>query len=134
VFVEAVGPFQQNAPKAWQTAHTLLPALAARNKIIGNMSLYKVEEKIYRAGFALADAPVELPEGLRYEKFEGGKYMSFVLTGSYAQMPQACGRVFELVRKRELPVRDGFFVENYVNDPRMTSEDELITEIQIPTV
>jgi effector-binding domain-containing protein len=134
VFVEAVGPFQQTAPKAWQTVHTHKAALAANNQITGAMSLYKVEEKIYRAGFMLAEAPVHMAEGLRYEKFAGGKYMSFELTGSYAQMPQACARVFELVRKRGLPVRDGFFVEHYVNDPSTTAEADLITEIQFPTV
>jgi len=29
--------------------------------------------------------------------------------------------------------REDFFVENYVNDPRTTPEDQLITEILAPT-
>jgi len=134
VFVETVGPFQIHAPKAWQGVHTYKPALAAKNEITGAMSLYKLEGKIYRAGFMLAEAPVDLSEGLRYEKFEGGKYLCFTLTGSYAQLPQASGRVFELVKERKLPVREGFNIENYVNDPTTTPEAELITEIQFPAL
>ena len=132
VFVEATGPFQQNAQKAWQTAHSLVPALGERNKIKGYMSLYKVGPQLYRAGFALADVPVDLPEGFHYEKFSGGKYARYVLTGSYAQLPQACGRAFAMVAEQKLQVRDGFNIENYVNDPRTTPEAELITELLFP--
>jgi DNA gyrase inhibitor GyrI len=67
------------------------------NQITGGMSLYKVGPKIYRAGFSLAAPPVELPEGLEYAKFNGGKYSRFALTGPYADLPQASGRVFEIV-------------------------------------
>ncbi len=132
VFVEAIGPFMQNAQKAWQTAHSLVPALTQRNKITGYMSLYKVGPQVYRAGFALAAAPVDLPEGLHYEKFSGGRYARFVLTGSYAQLPQACGRAFAMVAEQKLAVRDGFNIENYVNNPSVTPEAELITEILFP--
>jgi len=132
VFVERVGPFMEHAPQAWQSAHTFVPALLEHNRITGYMSLYKVGPKIYRAGFALDAAPVDLPEGLAYERFAGGKYVRFVLTGSYRQLGQASGRVLELVAAKKIEQRDGFNIENYVNDPRITPEDELITEILIP--
>jgi DNA gyrase inhibitor GyrI len=48
------------------------------------------------------------------------------------QLPEACGKVFEIVQKTKLPVRDGFFLENYVNNPDNTPEDALVTEILIP--
>ena len=64
----------ETAGQAWQTAHSFTPALSEHNKITRYMSLYKVGPKIYRAGFALAAPPVELPEGLKYEIFNGGKY------------------------------------------------------------
>ena len=134
VFVEAGGPFQQTAPKAWQAAHASLGALSEHNKVAGNMSLYQVKPPVYRAGFALAAAPVDLPPGLTYENFAGGKYCRFVLTGSYAQLGAATGRVFELVGKKGIAVRAGFNIENYVNNPSTTPEDQLITEILIPTV
>jgi len=133
VFVEKIGPFMENAGAAWQQAHTFIPSLAEHNKITGYTSLYKMGPKIYRAGFALAAPPKELPDGLKYEKFAGGKYSRFVLTGPYSDLPQASGRVWEIVSRRNMFVRDEFAIENYANDPMNTPEDKLITEILIPT-
>ncbi len=134
IFIEKIGPFLQTAPQAWTELHKVTSQIAQHNQVKAYTSLYKVPEKIYRAGVAVATAPKSLPEGLRYELFPGGKYSKFVLTGAYANLPQACGRVFELVAEKKIPVRDDFNIENYVNDPRVTPEDQLITEILIPTV
>ncbi len=98
------------------------------------MSLYKVEPKIYRAGVSLATAPKNSPESLQFEKFKGGKYSRFVLTGPYSLLPEACGRVFEIVSETKIRLRDDYCIENYVNDPRTTPEQQLVTEILIPTV
>ncbi len=98
------------------------------------MSLYKVGPKLYRAGVSLAAEPKNLPEKLTYEKFRGGKYSKFVLTGSYANLPEASGRVFEMVSEKKIQMREDFCIENYANDPRTTPEDQLVTEILIPTV
>ena len=98
------------------------------------MSLYKTGPKIYRAGVAVAAEPKNLPENVRYEKFKGGKYSKFVLTGSYANLPQASGRVFEIIAEKKIQMRDDYCIENYTNDPRTTPQDQLVTEILIPTV
>lgn len=133
VFVEKVGPFTTNALAAWQAAHALAPDLGKHNRISGYMSLYKVPQQVYRAGFALEAPPTELPDGLAYELFPGGKYAKFVLTGPYAQLGQASGRVFQIVAEQGIPLREDYYIENYVNDPRTTPEAELITEILVPT-
>ena len=133
VFIEKVGPFQYTAPQAWQDLHQLVPGISEHNKITGYTSLYKVGSKVYRAGVSLAGEPKNLSEKLAYEKFKGGKYSKFVLTGSYAQLPEASGRVFEIVAEKKIQVRDDFCIENYANDPRTTPEDQLLTEILIPT-
>jgi effector-binding domain-containing protein len=132
VFVEKVGPFQTTAGQAWQSAHTFVPELSKKNQITGYTSLYKRGPQVYRAGFALAAPPVDLPEGLAYEKFPGGKYAQFVLTGPYTELGPASGRVWSLVDEKKLPVRDGFAIENYVNDPRVTPAPELRTQILVP--
>ena len=134
VFIEKIGPFQNTAPQAWQEVHPLVPRISEHNKITGYMSLYKVGPKIYRAGVSLAAEPKNLPENLRYEKFKGGKYSRFVLTGSYANLPEASRRVFEIVAEKETQMRDDFCIEHYANDPRTTPEDQLVTEILVPTV
>lgn len=133
VFVERVGPFMQTAPEAWQTAHSFLPELSKQNRVSRFMSLYKTESQVYRAGFALVAPPVDLPEGLAYERFHGGKYSRFVLKGSYSQLAEASRRVWELIWQQSIALRDDFAIENYVNSPQTTREEDLMTEILIPT-
>ena len=134
VFVEKIGAFQETAPQAWQEMHRLVPALSANNSINAYFSLYKMGPKIYRAGVATAAPPQNIPAGLRYERFPGGKYCRFVLTGPYSQLPHASGRVFQIVGEKKIPLRDDYYIENYVNDPRTTHEDQLISQILVPTV
>lgn len=134
VFVEKIGSFMQNAGAAWQQAHPLVPALLENNKITGYMALYKIGPKIYRAGFSLASPPAKLPEGLQYEKFHGGKYARFELTGPYDDLPQASGRAWAIVGEKKMDVRDDFAIENYVNDPSTTPPEQLVTHILIPVV
>jgi DNA gyrase inhibitor GyrI len=133
VFLEATGPFQNTAPKAWQDLHRLEPAVSKHNRITGAFSQYKMEPKIYRAGFALAAPPTELPNGLQYARAGGGKYSRFVLTGPYSNLPEASGRVWTTAAEKKIQLRDDFAVENYVNDPKATPEDQLVTEILLPT-
>jgi DNA gyrase inhibitor GyrI len=134
VFVEKIGPFQNTARQAWEEFVKLIPAISEQKQVKNMMSLYKVGPKVYRAGAALAAAPQQLPPGLRYEKFQGGKYAKFVLGGSYLQLPQASGRVFEIVAEKKIQLREDYCIENYTNDPRTTPEDKLVTEILVPTV
>lgn len=134
VFIEKIGPFQNTAPQAWQELHSGVPEISQNNKITGYTSLYKVGPKIYRAGVSLAAEPKNLPEGLTYTKFKGGKYSRFILTGPYSDLPEASGRVFEIVSEGKIQLRDDYCIENYMNDPRTTPEEQLVTEILIPTV
>jgi effector-binding domain-containing protein len=56
------------------------------------------------------------------------------LTGPYSQLPEASRRAFELAKEHKLSLREDFNIENYVNDPRTTPEDQLVTEILFPVV
>jgi effector-binding domain-containing protein len=134
IFIEKIGPFQNTAPQAWQSLHQLVPKISEHNQITGYTSLYKVGPKIYRAGVSLAAPPKQLPEGLECSQFRGGKYSRFILTGSYSNLPQASGRVFEIVAEKKIQLRDDYCIENYANDPRTTPEEQLVTEILVPTV
>jgi effector-binding domain-containing protein len=133
IFIEKIGPFQNTAPQAWQSLHQLVPGISEHNKIMGYLSLYKVQPKIYRAGVSLAALPIKLPAGLDHLDFQGGKYSRFVLTGPYSELPEASGRVLKIVAEKRIAVRDDFYIENYVNDPRSTPEEQLITQILVPT-
>jgi DNA gyrase inhibitor GyrI len=94
---------------------------------------FPITVKIYRAGVSVAAEPKNLPPNLKYEKFKGGEYSRFVLTGPYANLPEASGRVFEIVAEKKIQMRDDYCIENYVNDSRTTPEDQLVTQILIPT-
>jgi effector-binding domain-containing protein len=133
IFLEKIGPFQNTAPQAWQNLHLLVPRISEHNQITGYMSLYKVGPQLYRAGVSVAAAPKNLPEGLEYTSFQGGRYSRFILTGPYSDLPEASCRVAGIVSDTKLPLRDDFYIENYVNDPRTTPEAQLTTEILIPT-
>lgn len=132
VFIERVGHIPQNAPQAWTEMHRLVPEIEKHNQITGYMSLYRMDENVYRAGVSVAAKPQQLPEGVRYEKYAGGRFHRFVLTGSFAQLGPATGLAVARVREQELPLRRDFNIENYVTDPRVTPEDELKTEILFP--
>ena len=134
VFVEKIGPFQNTAPQAWQEIHQFVPSILENNKITGYTSLYKVAPQIYRAGVSIAAPPNDLPEGLQRTKFRCGKYSRFLLTGPYTEMAAATGRVLQIVAETKISLRDDFCIENYLNDPRITPEPQLLTEILIPMV
>jgi len=134
LYIEKTGPFQDTAGPAWKTLHQLVPKILERNKITGYMSLYKIAPAmIYRAGVAVSAKPTEIPSVLQYIKFQGGKYSRFVLNGPYSNLPKASRRVMEIVEEKKMKLRDDFYIENYVNDPRTTPEEDLITYIQVPT-
>jgi effector-binding domain-containing protein len=134
VFVEKVGPFQTSAPEAWNQLHSATDAISEHNKITGYTSLYKVGPKIYRAGVSVAEEPKNLPPGIEHTRFKGGKYSQIVLTGRFADLPEASRRLFEIVAEKKVPLRDDFCIEHYVTDPRNTPEDQNVVEMAVPTV
>jgi predicted transcriptional regulator YdeE len=134
VFVERVGHIPTNAPQAWQTVVPFVTQIAAKNQITGAAAYYKPTGGVYRAGFLLAAAPVDLPAGLTYEKMTGGKFTRFTLTGPFDQLPEANSRAFAVVSEKKIPLRDGFNIEHYLTDPRTTPAEQNVTAILIPTV
>lgn len=134
VCVEKTGPFHETAMKAWAELHALMPKLAEQTKIKGYMSFYKMAPMTYCAGVSVETVPHKLPAGLKHMKFDGGRYSRFTHTGPYTDLPAASGKVFEAIVKDQIALRDNFFIENYVSDPKTTPQDKAVTEILVPTV
>lgn len=135
MFIEKRGDFMETAPKAWSEFNSHRHEILAAEKPSAFSCLYKVKpEMIYRAGVFLSKKPDLIPYGISYEHFKGGQYLRFMLKGSYSQLPEAWGKVFEIIKKVNVPLRDNFYIENYVNDPHTTPEDDLITELLIPII
>jgi TetR/AcrR family transcriptional repressor of nem operon len=132
VFIERIGPTPVIAAQTWADLHQLVPAMARHNTIRGFLSLYKMKEQVYRAGVSLFAAPSGLPTGLGYEIFRGGKYHRFIYTGPYSRLGEATTRAIQMIRERNLSLRDDYSIEHYVTDPKTTPEDQLVTEILFP--
>lgn len=130
VYVEKLGAFQETALAAWQELHAHINEIVPH--ISSHFSQYKPEAAIYRAGVGVDDAPDVLPPGLQHALAPAGKYKQFTLTGSYAQLPEACGAVFQWLEDNGIALRDDFCIEHYVNNPQSTPEEELITQILMP--
>jgi effector-binding domain-containing protein len=133
LYIEKTGNIPSIAQGTWQAVEKFAGQIAQSGQIVGACALYKCGPDIYRAGYIVAERPASIPEGLSYEEIAGGKYTKFVLRGPYSQLPQATGRAFELVAEKQIQLRDGFNIENYVTDPRTTPQEESITEIMFPT-
>ena len=90
------------------------------------------DSMIYQAGVCLAAKPAEVPKGLQYRALSGGKYAKFLLTGPYSHIWMAFSQIFRTLAESGVRLREDFCIENYVNDPKVTPEEQLQTEILIP--
>jgi AraC family transcriptional regulator len=137
-YLEKRGPFAEIAPPLWNELHPLLPKLE-QNQIREFLGVSGIDKSkggedsmIYQAGVALASEPKKLPPGMQYRAIPSGRYARFVLTGPYAQIWQAFDQVFKTLAEKKVELRPEFCVENYLNDPRETPEEKLLTEILVP--
>lgn len=133
LFIEKKGPFQLTARQSWDELSELMPELTAQNKVLGAFSAYTGEpEKVYRAGVEVAAKPKKTPTGMQYERFRGGRYAKFTLTGSYRHLPAASEKAETYLENNKTTIRDSYYLENYVSNPKETAEEKLVTEILIP--
>jgi AraC family transcriptional regulator len=138
VFLETHGPFAEVAPPLWNDLMPLLGKLDQQQvrEYLGlsgiDRSKTGEDTMIYQAGVALAQEPDKLPHGLRHRAIQAGKYARFRLTGPYSHIWMAFDRIFKTLSEKRVQVRPEFCIENYVNDPRVTPEDQLQTELLVP--
>lgn len=139
VFLEKHGPFAEVAQPAWNEMFPLAFSQFKETQFkefLGLSGIDKTkfgeETMIYQAGIALTEQPATPPKGLQYRKIKSGKYARFILKGSYSQIWMAFEKAFKSLAEEGMELRKEFCIENYVNDPKTTPEDQLLTEILIP--
>jgi AraC family transcriptional regulator len=138
VFLEKHGPFAEVAPPLWSDLMPLLGKLDRQQvrEFLGLSGLDKSrtgeDTMIYQAGVALAQEPNKLPEGLAQRTIKAGKYACFLLTGPYSHIWMAFDRIFKELSEKRVTLRPEFCIENYLNDPRVTPEDQLQTQLLVP--
>jgi len=140
VCIEKTGPIDQTAEASWKQLVPLMGPIKEKYTVTNYLALYKLDndpnKRVYRAGLVIDSAPTTLPSSdLRYLHFPGGKYAKFTLKGPHSKLPEACGQAFHIVEEKRIALRnEAFNMENYLNDPHSTPEDELLTEILIAIV
>lgn len=140
IFLERRGPFAEVAPSTWDQMFPLLANQIAQKDIVEFLGLSGIDRStmgeegmIYQAGVAVGNPPTSPLKGLQYRKVESGKYARFLLVGPYAHIAPAFDEVFKTLAEKNVELREEFCVENYLNDPKVTPEDQLKTELLIPT-
>jgi AraC family transcriptional regulator len=138
VFLEKHGPFAEVAPPLW---NDLLPLLGKldHQQVREYLGMSGIDKKrsgedamIYQAGVAFAQAPNKLHDGFHHRAIKAGKYARFLLIGPYSDIWMAFDRIFKTLSEKRVTLRPEFCIENYLNDPRVTPEDQLQTELLIP--
>jgi AraC family transcriptional regulator len=139
VFLEKHGPFAEVAPPTWEQMFPLVMSQIAQTEIVEFLGLSGVDRSkmgeegmIYQAGVAVSSPPKSAMRGLHYRKIESGKYARFLLVGPYAHIGPAFDEVFKTLAEKKVELREEFCIENYLNDPKVTPENQLQTEILIP--
>ena len=138
VFLEKRGPFAEVAPPLWNDFMAYLQRIDQKQvrEFLGVSGVDKSrpgeDAMIYQAGVALAERPGDLPTGLELRSIKTGKYVRFLLTGPYTQIWPAFDRIFRMLAEEKVELRPEFCIENYLNDPAVTPEVELKTELLIP--
>lgn len=138
LFVEKRGPFAEVAPPLWNHLMLLLQEIDQRQvrEYLGVSGIDKSkpgeDSMIYQAGVSCAEELHRLPHGLHYKSIRPGKYARFLLTGPYSLIWMAFDQIFKTLAKNNVELRPEFCIENYVNDPRVTPEDKLQTELLVP--
>ena len=138
VFLEKRGPFAEVAPPLWNDLMPMLQRLDQQRirEYLGMSGIDKnkpgEEAMIYQAGVACAEKPENLPDGLEQRAVKAGRYARFLLTGPYSHIWMAFDRIFKTLAEQKVELRPEFCIENYLNDPRVTPEDRLQTELLVP--
>jgi len=138
MYLEKIGPFLKTAPLAWKEFWSIATGQLDKSAIAFAVGLSRIDETkkgdaayIYQAGVLLKTTPSRVPDGLRMRALKPGKYVQFLLTGSYSQLPAAYPAAFSILEKAKWALREDFCIEKYLNSPD-TPEQELKTEILIP--
>jgi AraC family transcriptional regulator len=139
VFLEKHGPFAEIAPPTWDEMFPIMGTQVDQKRITEFLGLSGIDRSklgedalIYQAGVAVSEPPSSALKGLQYRKIEAGKYARFLLIGPYSHIWSAFDQIFKKLAEANVELREEYCIENYLNDPKVTPEDQLQTELLIP--
>ncbi len=135
---EVGGAFPEIAPVAWQKFFQIMaPANqdVSQSEFLGVSYIESIKETakhIYKVALSHPDNKEMAFNNLKKEILPEGKYLKFILTGSYQGVWPAFDRIFKYISENGLELAEGPCLENYINDPNVTPEKDLLTELLVP--
>ncbi len=136
------GEFKEIAPAVWSDFTTTLGRAREEGQDLSKSEYFgisSVEQKddgeVINTYSAAISSPVG--SGVSIDSLEKVvlpelKYAKFLLTGSYDGLWLAFEKAFNSLNEGGYELAEGPCLENYLNDPTITPEAELLTEVLIP--
>lgn len=127
-------------PKAWERVRSY----ACRNGYLRKDTLWHGiclddpqvtanENTRYLACLSIPDDNPVVEEGIYFRKLKGGKFASFLHKGSYPDLQKSYDYIeMNWLIQPDFHIRDYHSVDIYLNTPKMTPPEELLTKIMIP--
>jgi AraC family transcriptional regulator len=132
------GDFKDIAPVAWQNFLKVLGTISedlSKSEFLGVGTMDKSDTKAvcnYKAALSIPTNPKFVNAGLMKEELPASNYAKFLLKGTYNNIWIAFDKAFQVITEGPYEIADAPCLENYLNDPTKTPEEELLTEILIP--
>lgn len=85
----------------------------------------------FETGYPVAEAPAAAPEGLGLRQSPAGKALKFVHRGSYDALTTTDEAITNYLDEKRIDPSD-LAIEEYVADPTVTADDQLIINLYVP--
>lgn len=137
-FAATGGEFKDVAPIAWQEFLKVLETISedlSKSEFFGVGTTHQSDTKQvcnYKAALSIPTNLSASIKGLKREEIPASKYAKFLLKGSYDNVWVAFDKAFQIITDGPYEISDAPCLENYLNDPSVTPEEDLLTEILIP--
>lgn len=139
VYLASEGPFLEHAPRLWDEFWKKAPGVFDMSRMQHMLSMSLIDPSkegdarySYRAGITMNPAPENVPQDFVCMNILSRTYALFELRGHYRQLPKAYEEAMHQLEKGPFLILNECCVEEYVNNPAQTPEDDLLTHIYIP--
>lgn len=135
---EEGGVFQEIAPLAWQKFLEIILKEGqdlSQSEFLGISYIESeglIQNHVYKVAVSAPKNKNLIFNELRKESLPEGKYLKFLLKGSYSGIWASFDRIFKYVNENSYELAEGPCLENYINDPNSTPEEDLLTELLVP--
>lgn len=126
--------FKEAAQIAWNEFLQIIPTVKedlTQSEFLG-VGEMNSNNCSYKAAISIPTNPQAKIDKLTKEVIPASKYAKFLLKGSYEGVWFAFDKAFKFINESEYEIGSAPSLENYLNDPSVTPESELLTEILIP--